>query len=667
MTDSTTLPYGAWPSPITAADLARASRRMSFPAPVGDEVWWTETRPEEGGRQTVLRRAPDGTLGELLPAPWHARTRVHEYGGGSWLAVPHRYGHALVFAHFDDQRLYRLDPGATEPVPLTPEPATPAADRYADLVLRPDGRAVWCVRESYTGGQVVRHLVAVPLDGSGAVGRTSAGSRAEGAPGGSLQELVRDGHFLAYPRLSPDGRALAWLTWEHPRMPWDGTELRVAEVGPDGSVGAPRTVLGGPAESVLQPEWAGPGELYAISDRTGWWNLYRLPAGGGEPTALCPREEEFGGPLWQLGTGFYAPLDDGRLAVLHGTDRWRVGVLDPGTGALADLDLPYTTFGGLAGDGRCVATVAGAPDRPVELVLLEPASGTSRVLRRTTDEQPDPAYLPAPEPVTLPGPDGREVHATVYRPASPDVSAPAGELPPYVVFAHGGPTGHSPPALDLQKAYFTSRGIGVLDVNYGGSTGYGRAYRERLRGQWGVVDVQDTVAAALALAERGEADPARLAIRGGSAGGWTTLAALVGTDAFACGTSYYGVAELLRFVHDTHDFESHYIDGLVGPLPQARELYQQRAPLSHVADLSCPVLLIQGDQDVIVPPSQAEMFAAALAEKGIPHAYLLFEGEQHGLRKAESIIAAAEAELSFYGQVMGFVPPGVPRIELTTG
>ena len=642
--------YGAWPSPITAAELARAGRRLSFPALVGDEVWWTETRPAEGGRQTVLRRGPGGEVNELLPAPWNARTRVHEYGGQSWLAVPHQYGHALVFAHFADQRLYRLDPAATEPVPLTPQPAAPAADRYADLVLRPDGRAVWCVRESHAGGQVVRQLVAVPLDGSGAV-----------------TELLRDGHFLAHPRLSPDGRRLAWLTWDHPRMPWDGTELRVAEIGPDGSVGTPRTVLGGPAESVLQPEWASSAELYAISDASGWWNLYRLPAGGGEPTPLCPREEEFGGPLWQLGTRFYAVLDDGRLVVLHGTHHWRVGVLDPGTGALTDLDLPYTVYGsGLASDGRLLAAVGGAPDRPTELVLLEPATGSHRVLRRGADDPPDPVYLPTPEPVTLPGPGGREVYANVYRPTNPGVRAPAGELPPYVVFVHGGPTGQSSTVLDLEKAYFTSRGIGVLDVNYGGSTGYGRTYRERLRGQWGVVDVQDTVAAALALADRGEADRARLAIRGGSAGGWTTLAALVGTDAFACGTSYYGVAELVQFVRDTHDFESRYVDGLVGPLPQAAELYQQRAPLSHVAELSCPVLLIQGDQDVIVPPSQAEMFAAALATNDIPYAYLLFEGEQHGLRKAESIIAATEAELSFYGQVMGFEPPGVPRLALTT-
>ncbi|HSV67386.1 MAG TPA: prolyl oligopeptidase family serine peptidase [Mycobacteriales bacterium] len=651
ITGPQTIPYGAWPSPISAADVARAGCRLSFPAPVGDEVWWTEGRPEEGGRQTVVRHTPDGRCHDLLPPPWNARTRVHEYGGRSWLAVPDPdgRGHALVFANFADQRLYRLDPGAAQPVPLTPEPASPSADRYAELLLHPDGRTLWCVRESHASGTVRRALVSVPLDGSGPVA-----------------ELLRDGHFLANPRISPDGRRLAWLTWDHPRMPWDGTKLRVAEIGPDSAVGVPSTVLGGPAESVLQPEWAGPDELYAVSDRSGWWNLYRLAADGGPPYPLCPREEELGGPLWLLGTSFYALLDDGRIAVPHGTGTWRLGLLDPATGTLSDLDLPYTAWGGgLVAEGTVLAAVGAAPTRDAEVIRLDLATGVHQVLRRAQDERPDPAYLPVPEPVALPGVGGREVYANVYRPTHPTATAPAGELPPYVVFVHGGPTSQSPAVLDVEKAFFTSRGIGVLDVNYGGSTGHGRAYRERLRGQWGIIDVEDAVAAVLALADRGEADRGRLAIRGGSAGGWTTLAALVGTDVFACGTSYYGVAELLRFVHDTHDFESRYLDGLVGPLPAAAETYAERAPLSHVDSLSCPVLLLQGADDPVVPPSQAELFAEAMAKKGIPYAYLLFEGEQHGFRKAETIVACMHAELSFYGQVMGFDPPGIPRLALT--
>jgi len=680
-----TIPYGAWPSPISAADRARGSLSLSFPGVVGGDVWWTEGRPDESGRQAIVRTGADGRPVDLLPPPWNARTRVHEYGGRSWLAVPPSSGagvphgsagagvphgsagagaphgsagagaphgsdgYALVFANYADQRLYRLDPGAAEPVPITPEPASPAAERYADLTLTPDGSEIWCVRESHADGAVSRALVAVPVRG--------------GAP----RVLLRDGHFLAHPRISPDGRRLAWLTWDHPRMPWDGTELRVADLGADGSVGQPRTVLGGPAESVLQPEWAGPGTLYALSDRSGWWNLYELPAGGGEPRPLCPREEEFGGPLWQLGNTWYAPLADGRIAVRHGTDTYRVGLLDPATGDLADLDLPYTTWAGLTGDGSTLTAVVASPRSGTQLLRFDPATGGVTVPRRAAERLPDPAYLPVPRSRVVPGPGGRDVHVHVYPPTHPTARAPEGERPPYLVHIHGGPTSQSMAELNVGIAYYTSRGLGVLDVNYGGSTGYGREYRQRLRGQWGVVDVEDAVAAALALAETGEADPDRLAISGGSAGGWTALAALVGTDVFACGTSYFGVAELEQFAADTHDFESRYLDGLVGPLPEARAVYVQRAPLSHVDDLSCPVLLLQGAEDKVVPPSQAEMFVAALARKGIPYAYLLFEGEGHGFRKAETIIAAAEAEMSFYGQVMGFDPPGIPKLELSTG
>jgi dipeptidyl aminopeptidase/acylaminoacyl peptidase len=369
-----------------------------------------------------------------------------------------------------------------------------------------------------------------------------------------------------------------------------------------------------------------------------------------------------------LGQRSYLPLADGRLLVLHGTDTLTLGVLDPATGELEDLDLPYTLFGSaLAASGGTVLATAAAPAEPAGVIRVELATGTATTLRTSLAERPDPAYLPVPRSITVPGPGERDVHAHVYPPSSPDAVAPDGELPPYVVFVHGGPTAHSPAILDLEKAYFTSRGIGVVDVNYGGSTGYGRAYRERLRRQWGIVDVEDCVAVVQALVRDGLADGDRLAIRGGSAGGWTTLAALTTTDAFAAGASYYGVAELIHFAEDTHDFESRYIDGLVGSLPEDRDVYVERAPLSHVDQLSCPVLLLQGLEDKVVPPSQAELFVAALEKKGIPHAYLTFEGEQHGFRRQETVVAALEAELSFYGQVFGFDPPGVPKIELADG
>ena len=648
--------YGAWPSPIGASDVAVAGIRLSGPTTVhtdsGDEVWWAEARPTEGGRTVIVRRDAAGAVSDVLPAGWNARTRVHEYGGTAWLPLP---GGGLAFADWSDQRVYRLDPGSTTPTPLTPEPAEAAGLRYADPVLAPGGEEIWWVREAHDQGTIRRHIVAVPVSGAAA------------ADPAAVREIAGGSDFLAFPRPAPDGRRLAWIAWDHPRMPWDGTELRVGELGPAGTVTSVATVLGGPDESVLQPEWADADTLYAVSDRSGWWNLYRLPAGGGEPEPLCPRTEEFGHPLWQLGMTTYAVLADGRLVVRHGTDTLALGVLDPATGELTDLDLPYTLFGSVDVDGDTVLTTAASPVEPPEVVAVDLPTGAVTVLRRSMAEPPDPAYLPQPRSIVVAGPGERDVHAHVYPPSSPDAVAPDGELPPYVVFVHGGPTSHSPAILDLEKAYFTSRGIGVIDVNYGGSTGYGRAYRERLRREWGIVDVEDCVAAVQALVRDGLADGERLGIRGGSAGGWTTLAALTTTDAFAAGVSYYGVAELIAFTADTHDFESRYIDGLVGTLPEDRDVYLERAPLSHVDQLSCPVLLLQGLEDKVVPPSQAELFAAALEKKGIPHAYLPFAGEQHGFRKQETVVAALEAELSFYGQVFGFEPPGVPVLPLTRG
>ena len=630
----TPTPCGAWPSPLSAAAVAAGTVRLSWPRLVGDEVWWTESRPAEGGRNVVVRRRAGGDVADVLPAPWDARTRVHEYGGNPWTVV----GDALVFCEMSDQRLWLLD-GDGPPVALTPEPAAPAADRYAELLVV--GQEVWCVRERYVDGVVSRGLVAVPLDASGAV-----------------RELVGGSDFLAGPRLSPDGRHLAWTAWDHPRMPWDGTELRVAEVR-DGLVGTPRTLAGGPSESLVQPEWLDDRTLAVASDRSGWWNLVRVDLDGAS-APLREAPEEAAGPLWQLGMTWYAVLDDGRLVVRSGET---LGVLEPG-GALTELELPFTSWSAmLATDGRRVVTVAASPVLPPAVVVVDPDGG-HEVAHVGDDPPVDAAWLPQPTRETFPSVGGRVVHAVVYPPTSPEASVPDGELAPYVVFVHGGPTSQTAVALDLQKAYFTSRGIGVLDVDHGGSTGYGRAYRETLRGQWGVVDVEDCVAAVQGLAAAGRADPARTVIRGGSAGGWTVLSSLTRTDAYAAGASYYGVAELLRFAQDTHDFESRYLDGLIGPLPEAEALYTERAPLSHVDELSCPVLLLQGDEDRVVPPSQSELFRDALVRKQIPHAYLLFQGEQHGFRKAETVVAALEAELSFYGQVLGFTPPGVPVLPL---
>jgi dipeptidyl aminopeptidase/acylaminoacyl peptidase len=681
-------PYGTWESPISAADVARGAVPMAFPSFAGGEVWWQEGRPSEGGRVTIMAAAGpagdgDGGTGprELLAAPWYARTRVHEYGGKSYLPVPSGAGFDLVFANFSDQRLYRLSDtasggagdGDSAPRALTP---ADAGLRFADMILSPDGGEIWCVQETgrpddgtpaegfHTGGgmQVKRAIVAVPLDGSAA------------DDAAAIRVLVTGAHFFAFPTASPDGTRLAWISWDHPRMPWDGTELRVGPVTGT-TVGESTLIMGGPAESVLAPRWRDDSSLYAVSDASGWWNLYEVAAAGGTaPRALCPREEEFAAPLWQLGGRPFELLADGRLAVLHGLGELHLGLLDPDAGTLTDLDLPgYRTVDPeLAVADTAIAAVAGGPRTP-RSVLRIPLGGQAEVVSKRAAVAVDPAYLPDARPVQLSSEsNGRVVHALVYAPANPETAAPDGEQPPYIVHVHGGPTSHSLPVLSMEKAFFTSRGIGIIDVNYGGSTGYGRAYRERLRGEWGVVDVADAMNAVLALAADGEADRGKLGIRGGSAGGWTALAAVTSGPAltgigpvFSAATSYYGVSDLRPFVTDTHDFESRYLDGLIGPLPEADALYTERAPVGHVTPQTCPVLLLQGLDDPIVPPSQSEAIAADLAAHGIRHAYLAFEGESHGFRKAETNIACLEAELAFYGEVFGFAPPGVAPLKLS--
>ena len=684
--DSVVIPAvqcGAWPSPITAADVARGQIRLSFPSIIGQDMWWQEGRPDEGGRMTIVHCGADGKPRALLPAPWNARTRVHEYGGLSYLPVPRASarprsaggraprGHAIVFANYSDQRLYLTGMDAADarepapPRPLTPDPAAiggageTASLRFADFALSPDRKEVWCVQERHADGKVTRSIVAVPLDGSAADSPEA------------IRQLAAGSDFFAFPTPSPDGSRLAWICWNHPHMPWDGTELRVAAIE-KGVPGKGRLVKGGLRESVLAPVWRDNTSLYVATDWTGWWNIYQVGLTGEQPQALFPAEEEFAGPLWQLGARPFAMLGDGRLAVLHGRGGLRLGILDPETSELADLDIPFGEFmSGVSADGTVIAGVAGGPREPLSVVAVDAATASVAVVRREVEEVPDARYLPVPRPVELEGPFGRIVHALVYMPANPVATAPPGELPPYVVWVHGGPTGNSVGLLDVEKAYFTSRGIGIIDVNYGGSTGYGRLYRERLRRQWGVVDVEDAKAAAISLAKAGQADGNRLAIRGGSAGGWTALAAVttgaLRDPVFAAATSYYGVADLRGFAASTHDFESRYLDGLIGPLPGFDAIYTERAPVGHVTDATCPVLLLQGLDDPVVPPQQAESIAADLAAHGIRHAYIPFEGESHGFRRAETIIASLEAELSFYGQILGFTPPGIRLVKLAGG
>ncbi|WP_165069253.1 S9 family peptidase [Marisediminicola senii] len=657
---TTTAPFGSWRSPISAHDLAASGHPVSGGAWVGDDIWWLELRPAEGGRLAV-RTERDGAVVDVLPAPWNARTRVHEYGGGAWAVSPDG---TLVFSEFTDQRLYRLDAGSNTPVPITPAAGPDGASyRFGELSIR--GDEVIAVRETHpgqapadsttpAGSTLTRDIVAVPVDGSAASDDAAGGGR-------GIRSIVSASHFVAGARFSPDGTHLAWIAWEHPRMPWDGTELRVGALV-DGVVGSDwRTIAGSTTESLLQPEWVDDNTLTAISDRSGWWNLERLGLDGSRRVVRAD-DAEYGGALWMLGMRWHAQLTDGGILAVRTLGDDSLVVVDPTTGDARTVEQPLTTIALGAVRGTRVLVTGGSASIPTGLRVLDLETGALTDVRLAVDDLPDAAFLPVAEARTFTG--DRDVHSFVYPPRNPDFAAPDGEVPPYVAFVHGGPTSRVSATVNPAIAYFTSRGIGVIDVNYGGSTGYGREYRERLRGQWGIVDVDDTISAVLGLADASLADRDRLAIRGGSAGGWTVLAALTSSDVFAAGTSYYGVAELTQFASDTHDFESRYLDGLIGPLPEAEALYQSRAPVNNVAGLTTPVLLLQGLDDPIVPPSQAEMFRDAMMERGIPHAYIAYEGESHGFRRAETIVSATEAELSFYGQVMGFDPVGVPRIEL---
>ena len=631
-----TAPYGSWKSPITTALIVSGAVGLGQVALEGDDVYWVEMRPAEGGRMVIARRNADGTTTDVTPPPYSARTRVHEYGGGAFLVADG----TVYFSNFSDQRMYRRNPGG-EPQAITPD----APLRYADGVLdRVRGRII-CVREDHTGeGEPVNTIVAVDAEGRSPQVTLFSGS-----------------DFCAAPRLSPDGRSLAWLAWNHPNMPWDGTTLLEAEIDRDGNLGEAQTVAGGPSassgwdESVLQPLWSPGGELHFVSDRNGWWNLYRWRSGSVQP--VLEMQAEFARPQWVFDPAAYGFLDDGRIACSY-VERgvWHIGIIDAEAGTLTPLDLPYSEMGRgeLRTSGQSVVFIAGAPDRPMSLLSLDVASGTVETLQQAHELEVEPAYISPPEPVEFETTGGMTAHALYYPPRNPDYVAPEGERPPLLVKSHGGPTAAASTALDLGIQFWTSRGFGVVDVNYGGSTGYGTEYRRRLNGAWGITDVDDCVNAARFLAGRSAADPERLAIDGASAGGYTTLAALTFHDVFKAGTSLYGVSDLEALARETHKFESRYLDSLVGPYPERQDLYAERSPINHTHLLSCPLLLLQGLEDEIVPPNQAEMMFEAVKSKGLPTAYVPFEGEQHGFRRSENMERALETELYFYSRVFGF-------------
>ena len=630
MTAKTIKPYGEWRSPITTEVLVADSVRLDSVALDGEDVYWLEGRPADGGRYVLVRRAPDGELTDVTPAPFNVRTRVHEYGGGSYLVA----GRRVWFSNFSDQRLY-YHPLGEEPAPLTP----PGPFRYADLRLDARRGRIICVRETHAGGDREAHneLVAVSLE--------SGESR-----------VLASGHdFYSGIALSPDGGELAWITWDHPNMPWDASEVWRADFGARGELGPAQRIAGGEGVSVYQPSWSHRGELFLVSDAGGWWNLYRWC--GGVLSPILESRTDFGRPQWQLGTTTYGFISDQHvLCARCDAGRWELLRLNVETGNFERLCSEITSIDDLAVSGERAVILAGAPDRPSSVLLVDVARGATTSLKEAWSAAFATSHLSTPESIEFPTSDGDTAHGFFYAPVNAHFDAPERDHPPLIVMSHGGPTGSTATTLDLRIQFWTSRGFAVLDVNYRGSTGYGRAYRDRLKGRWGEADVADCVHGALFLSERGRVDRERLAIRGGSAGGFTTLCALTFHDVFKAGASYYGISDLEALARDTHKFESRYLDQLIGPYPERADLYRARSPLHCVDRLSCPVIFFQGLEDEVVPPNQADMMVAALRAKGLPVAYLTFEGEQHGFRRAETIERTLRAELYFYGRVFGFTP-----------
>jgi dipeptidyl aminopeptidase/acylaminoacyl peptidase len=652
------LPYGSWPSPVTTSLLVAGTSRLGDVEAAGGATWWSESRPEEEGREQIVCRRPDGTLHDVLPAGFSARSRVHEYGGGAWWAA----GATMFVVNYADQRLYRVDAhgGGADPVPVSPVPCEPHALRYADGRPTPDGRFVVVVRE--------RHET--PGDAPGGtrpdVHNEIVLLEAGAAGGPAVERVLVDGRdFVAAPRVSPDGRRLAWLAWDHPDMPWDATELWVGDLchDLDGSMTLrnPLRWAGGPQESLVQPEWGPDGRLYVVSDATGWWNVHRVDA----PDALlplCPLEAEVGTPAWRFGQSHYQVAEDGTVWFTY-TDEagGRLVEVPPGHRAVVHgLDCVAVQQLRLDGD-RIVALVTKATSEPAVIEYRFDRDPFGRVMELVPTVLRPPRDTRIPEGavsharrIDFPSTGGRTAHGWFYPPAGDGVAGPHGERPPLLVGVHGGPTDAVDPSFRLAIQFWTTRGFAVVEVDHGGSTGYGRPFRRLLDGSWGIVDVEDVCAAARWLAAEGMVDGDRMAIRGGSAGGFTALAALATTDVFAAGASRYGVADLASLARDTHKFESRYLDRLIGPWPEAADVYRERSPLFHLDGVKVPVIILQGLRDEVVPCAQAEMIVSGFRSRGIPHAYLTFEDEMHGFRLPANVVRAITAELYFYSRVFGF-------------
>ena len=624
MTNKTT-PYGSWSSPISTDFIVADSVGLGQIALDGATTYWLESRPSEAGRVVIVRHDANGQCTDMTPAPFNVRSSVHEYGGGAFTV----HNNVLYFINFDDQGLYRQSPGST------PQALSVAEGlRYADLLIDHHHKQIICICEDHRGkGEPKNTMVAISLIN------------------GQQTILAQGADFYASPTLSPDGRTLAWLCWRHPNMPWDGTELWLANIQVDGCLEQPRQIAGGPKESIFQPQWGPDGTLYFVSDTSGWWNLYCWRSE--QIQALQPMAAEFGLPQWVFGMSTYGLCDDGRLVCAYRQQgSWKLALLHNTT--MNALDLPYSDIDGVHCQGQRTVFLAGSATEPTAVIELDLNQGGVHVLRRASSMTIDPGYLSIPEAISFPSTGGRTAHGFFYPPTNSDHQADEHALPPLLVKSHGGPTAATSTQFNLGIQYWTSRGFALVDVNYGGSTGYGRDYQRQLHGQWGILDVDDCVAAAQYLIASGRVDGERCAIRGNSAGGYTTLAALTFRDQFRAGASYYGISDLASLAEDTHKFESRYTDRLIGPYPQEQQRYRDRSPIEHVEELSAPCIFFQGLEDKVVPPNQAEMMVEALRHKGIAVAYVPFEGERHGFRQAKNIKRALEAELYFYAQIFGF-------------
>jgi dipeptidyl aminopeptidase/acylaminoacyl peptidase len=628
------VPYGSWKSPITSELIVAGTVGLLDPTIHGQEIYWVESRATEAGRRVVVRRRPDGTTEDVASAPFNARTRIHEYGGGAYGV----HDGAVYFMNFADQVLYRADPGK-EPRAITPNLGN-AELRYADFSFDGANNRIICVREDHRSSneEAVNSIVALSIDGPN-------------DDGGRV--LVSGNDFYSNPRLSPDCSKLVWLTWNHPNMPWDGCELWLAELSASGTPDDQRLVAGSKTESIFEPLWSPDGVLTFVSDRTEWWNLYQFREGSIK--ALLEMNAEFGMPQWVFGMSTYGFASADTIVCVYTSEgSWKLATLDVPSGELKRVESDLTVFGGVdAADGIAVV-VGGGPTDGTAIYRFDVASGNLEVLKRSSTLSIDSGYLSVPKAVEFPTEGGLTAHGFFYPPTNKDFTAPADERPPLVVLSHGGPTAATDTSLDLSLQYWTSRGFAILDVNYGGSTGYGRSYRQRLNDNWGIVDVDDCVNGAKYLVEQGLVDSDRLIIRGWSASGYTTLAALAFRDVFKAGASHFGVSELAAMAEDTHKFESRYLDGLIGPYPAAKERYAELSPINSVDNIRVPLILFQGLEDKVVPPNQAEMMYDAVKAKGIPVAYVPFAGEQHGFRKAENIRRALDGELYFLSRVFDF-------------